>query len=135
MEGLSATPVGPEAAPTAVVPIRVSAPLVKSRLNSLSVPSPLLVANTSPAVGVAVGPALPVDVDVGPAVGVTSGTVQEVLMTARRAQDHEQQHAEPSGDQGRPERSSQPACPAFALDAPHAGEYDIRRFAIQKIGA
>jgi hypothetical protein len=44
----------------------VSVPLVKSRLNSLSVPSALLVANTSPAVGVAVGLVL----EVGPAVEV-----------------------------------------------------------------
>ena len=68
---------GPDAAPTAVVPISVSAPLVRLRLNSLSVPSPLLVANTSPAVAVAVGPALPVELDVGPGVGVTSLPVRK----------------------------------------------------------
>jgi hypothetical protein len=52
----------------------VSAPLVRSRLNSLSVPSPLLVTNTSPDVGVEVDPPLALDeVDVDVAVGDTSG--------------------------------------------------------------
>ena len=76
-EELSASPVGPDAAPAAVVPISVSAPLVRSRLNSLSVPSLLLVANTSPAVGVAVGAALAVELDVGPGVGVISVPVRK----------------------------------------------------------
>src|SRR6185437_2934523 len=75
LEELSASPVGPDAAPIAVVPISVSAPPVRSRLNSLSVPSRLLLANTSPAVGVAVGEAL--DVALEEEVGVTSVPVRK----------------------------------------------------------
>jgi hypothetical protein len=48
-------------------------PVARSRLNTLSMPSPLLVANTRPAEGVAVGPALAVAVEVELAVGETSG--------------------------------------------------------------
>src|SRR5581483_471803 len=93
-DGVSASPVGPAAAPTAVVPSRVSVPLAVSRLNSLSIPSALLVANSSPAPGCGVGPPV--------GVGVTSKPVrkarlpQEAAASSRRAPSHPAAAAHPA---------------------------------------